>query len=159
MDSRRKAPSENIFTGKNVEQAYSYAMHRDIRVPLYGLCNVWCISTETAISPKTASCLQVPQTTRHPCEDSPAESPKTAYDQGLWRCRLFPPLYANAATRTGGVPFCPLRFSPQNSNCGRDNSNSRQSCMPRRVSSAPGASKTGIESTSRNGYLGSGASP
>jgi len=34
-----KAPAENIDTGKNVEQAYSYAMHRDIRVPLYGLCN------------------------------------------------------------------------------------------------------------------------
>ncbi|MGE4057009.1 MAG: hypothetical protein AB7F99_19640 [Vicinamibacterales bacterium] len=34
-----KAPDENIDTGKNVEQAYSYAMHRDIRAPLYGLCN------------------------------------------------------------------------------------------------------------------------
>ncbi len=34
-----KAPAENIDTGKNVEQAYSYAMHRDVRVPLYGLCN------------------------------------------------------------------------------------------------------------------------
>jgi hypothetical protein len=34
-----KAPSENIDTGKNVEQAYSYAMHRDVRVPFYALCN------------------------------------------------------------------------------------------------------------------------
>ena len=34
-----KGPSENIDTGKNVEQAYSYAMHRDIKVPLYALCN------------------------------------------------------------------------------------------------------------------------
>ena len=34
-----KAPGENILAGKNVEQAYSYAMHRDIRVPLYALCN------------------------------------------------------------------------------------------------------------------------
>jgi hypothetical protein len=34
-----KAPKENVDTGKNVEQAYSYAMHRDVRVPLYGLCN------------------------------------------------------------------------------------------------------------------------
>ncbi len=34
-----KAPGENIDTGKNVEQAYSYAMHRDIRVELYALCN------------------------------------------------------------------------------------------------------------------------
>jgi hypothetical protein len=29
----------NIDSGKNVEQAYSYAIHRDIRVPLYALCN------------------------------------------------------------------------------------------------------------------------
>jgi hypothetical protein len=34
-----KGPNENINTGKNVEQAYSYAMHRDIRAPLYGLCS------------------------------------------------------------------------------------------------------------------------
>lgn len=34
-----KGPRENIDTGKNIEQAYSYAMHRDVRVPLYGLCN------------------------------------------------------------------------------------------------------------------------
>ena len=34
-----KAPNENVDTGKNVEQAYSYAVHRDIRVSLYGLCN------------------------------------------------------------------------------------------------------------------------
>ena len=34
-----KAPSENIDSGKNVEQAYSYAIHKDIRVPLYALCN------------------------------------------------------------------------------------------------------------------------
>jgi hypothetical protein len=34
-----KGPGENIDTGKNVEQAYSYAMHRDIRTPFYALCN------------------------------------------------------------------------------------------------------------------------
>lgn len=34
-----KAPSENITSGKHVEQAYSYAIHPDIRAPLYGLCN------------------------------------------------------------------------------------------------------------------------
>lgn len=34
-----KSPKENIHTGKNVEQAYSYAIHKDIRVPLYALCN------------------------------------------------------------------------------------------------------------------------
>ncbi len=34
-----KAPSENIITGKNVEQAYSYAIHPEIRTELFGLCN------------------------------------------------------------------------------------------------------------------------
>lgn len=34
-----KAPSENILNGKNVEQAFSYAIHRDIRVSFYALCN------------------------------------------------------------------------------------------------------------------------
>lgn len=34
-----KAPGENILTGKNVEQAYSYAIHPEVRVFYYGLCN------------------------------------------------------------------------------------------------------------------------
>jgi hypothetical protein len=34
-----KAPGEDIRKGKNVEQAYSYAIHPDVRVPFYGLCN------------------------------------------------------------------------------------------------------------------------
>jgi hypothetical protein len=34
-----KAPSEIIDSGKNVEQSYSYAIHKDVRVPLYALCN------------------------------------------------------------------------------------------------------------------------
>jgi hypothetical protein len=34
-----KAPDEVIDSGKNVEQAFSYAIHRDVRVPLYALCN------------------------------------------------------------------------------------------------------------------------
>jgi Type I restriction enzyme R protein N terminus (HSDR_N) len=34
-----KAPDENIDSGKNVEQAYSYAIHPEIRVPFYALCN------------------------------------------------------------------------------------------------------------------------
>jgi hypothetical protein len=34
-----KAPNENIFSGKNVEQAYSYAIHPEVRVFFYGLCN------------------------------------------------------------------------------------------------------------------------
>lgn len=34
-----KGPNENIAAGKNVEQAYSYAIHKDVRVPLYALCN------------------------------------------------------------------------------------------------------------------------
>jgi DNA modification methylase len=34
-----KAPNEDIKTGKNVEQAYFYAIHPEIRVPIYALCN------------------------------------------------------------------------------------------------------------------------
>jgi|ERR1700741_883766 len=34
-----KAPNEDIKSGKNVEQAYSYAIHPEVRVPFYGLCN------------------------------------------------------------------------------------------------------------------------
>lgn len=34
-----KAPKENILKGKNLEQAYSYAIHKEIRVNLYALCN------------------------------------------------------------------------------------------------------------------------
>jgi hypothetical protein len=34
-----KAPKENIDTGKNVEQAYSYAVHRDIKAQYYALSN------------------------------------------------------------------------------------------------------------------------
>jgi hypothetical protein len=34
-----KAPNEIITTGKNVEQVYSYAVHKEIRVNIYGLCN------------------------------------------------------------------------------------------------------------------------
>ncbi len=34
-----KAPHEDIKTGKNIEQAYFYAIHSEIRVNFYGLCN------------------------------------------------------------------------------------------------------------------------
>ena len=34
-----KKPGENILIGKHVEQAYSYAIHPEIRVPLFALCN------------------------------------------------------------------------------------------------------------------------
>ena len=34
-----KSPNEVIDSGKNVEQAYSYAIHRDVCVPFYVLCN------------------------------------------------------------------------------------------------------------------------
>jgi len=34
-----KGPSEVIDTGKNVEQAFSYAIHKEVRVPIYALCN------------------------------------------------------------------------------------------------------------------------
>lgn len=34
-----KSPKENIRSGPNVEQAFSYAIHPDVRASLYGLCN------------------------------------------------------------------------------------------------------------------------
>ncbi|MGR9434773.1 DNA methyltransferase [Rhizobium leguminosarum] len=34
-----KAPNENITTGQNVEQAFSYAIHPEIRASLFALCN------------------------------------------------------------------------------------------------------------------------
>ncbi|WP_181901726.1 type I restriction enzyme HsdR N-terminal domain-containing protein [Thalassotalea euphylliae] len=34
-----KGPNEDILKGKNVEQAFSYAIHPDIRVRYYALCN------------------------------------------------------------------------------------------------------------------------
>lgn len=34
-----KAPSENIITGKNVEQAYSYAINREVKAQRFVLCN------------------------------------------------------------------------------------------------------------------------
>ena len=34
-----KSPSENIIDSKHVEQAYSYAIHNEIRVPYFALCN------------------------------------------------------------------------------------------------------------------------
>ncbi len=34
-----KGPFENILSGKNVEQAYSYAIHPEIRASVYALCN------------------------------------------------------------------------------------------------------------------------
>jgi len=34
-----KSPREDILKGKNPEQAYSYAIHKEIRVNKYGLCN------------------------------------------------------------------------------------------------------------------------
>lgn len=37
LDAKR--PSENIFEGKNVYQAYSYAVHQEIRSEIFCLCN------------------------------------------------------------------------------------------------------------------------
>lgn len=34
-----KAPQVDIYKSEHVEQAYSYAIHSEIRVPLFGLCN------------------------------------------------------------------------------------------------------------------------
>jgi hypothetical protein len=45
------------------------------------------------------------------------------------------------------------------SNCGSRNCSSRQKCIPRPLSSAPGVSKIGIDAMSRNGCFRSGAQP
>ena len=37
MDAKK--PDEEIASGENVEQAYSYAIHPDVRVSIYALCN------------------------------------------------------------------------------------------------------------------------
>lgn len=34
-----KSPTEEILNSKHVEQAYSYAIHSEVRVPLFALCN------------------------------------------------------------------------------------------------------------------------
>ncbi|GLB25246.1 hypothetical protein LXJ15735_14870 [Lacrimispora xylanolytica] len=34
-----KSPSEKILTGRNVEQAFSYAIHREVRIRRFVLCN------------------------------------------------------------------------------------------------------------------------
>lgn len=34
-----KAPNENILSGDNIEQVYSYAIHPDIQVEIFALCN------------------------------------------------------------------------------------------------------------------------
>ncbi|TOJ02866.1 type I restriction enzyme HsdR N-terminal domain-containing protein, partial [Vibrio parahaemolyticus] len=34
-----KSPNESILKSKHVEQAYSYAIHPEVRAPLYALCN------------------------------------------------------------------------------------------------------------------------
>jgi len=39
-----KSPKENILEGKNVEQAFSYAIHPDVRANIYALCNGRAIS-------------------------------------------------------------------------------------------------------------------
>ena len=118
------------------------------------------ISTETGIRPKISPCFPLPQTMRHPCEDSAAPSPKAEYDRGLWRYRLLSPLrLENVETPIGSVPFRPLTLSLLNSNWRSGNCSSRHGRIPPRLSSAPGVSKTGIGSTSQNGYWRSGASP
>jgi len=51
------------------------------------------------------------------------------------------------------------RLSLLNSNWRCDTCSSRQRCMPRRLSCAPGVSTTEIGAMSRNGYSRSGVSP
>ena len=113
-----------------------------------------CHTAENIITPPS------PQTSHHPCEDSAARPPTAEYDQGVWRYQLLSPLrLANAEIPTGDVPCRPFPLSLLNSNCRSGNCSSRRRCIPFRLSSAPGVSKTGIGSISQSGYWRSGASP
>jgi 16S rRNA G966 N2-methylase RsmD len=59
-----KAPNEDIKQGDNVEQVYSYAVHPEIRVPHFALCN----GRELAlydVHDQTAVCLPIPDLERH----------------------------------------------------------------------------------------------
>jgi len=48
-----KSPNENIRKGPNLQQAFSYAIHPEIRTSVYGLCNgrEICIFTWTELEP------------------------------------------------------------------------------------------------------------
>jgi len=118
----------------------------------------------TACSPSCVPANSCKHTSRHTAqrgdEDSAAHSSKAEYDRGLWRYWLLSTSrLENAGTPIGGVPL--RRCSPclLNLKCGSDNCSSRQGCIPRQRSCAPGASKTGTGSMSQNGYLRNGASP
>ena len=102
------------------------------------------------MSENTYAC-PLPQTMRHSSADSAATSPKAEYERGPWRYRSLSPLrIANAGIPIGVVPFRLLPLSLPNSNHWSGNCSSRQGCIPRQRSCAPGASKTGMGSMSRN---------
>jgi Type I restriction enzyme R protein N terminus (HSDR_N) len=65
-----KAPGQTITVGDNVEQAYSYAIHKSIRVPLYALCNgreliIFHISEEEPLFHEPLSSLRDEETWKH----------------------------------------------------------------------------------------------
>jgi hypothetical protein len=71
----RTPTKENMNSGKHVEQAYSYAIHPDIRVPVYGLCNggklvVFHISQEEPVRPPGYPFVDAAEPLRHRAEDA-----------------------------------------------------------------------------------------
>lgn len=46
-----KAPGEDVFKGDHVSQAYSYAIHPEVRAPVYGLCNGYHLTLFHIYSP------------------------------------------------------------------------------------------------------------
>lgn len=60
-----KAPDETVTSGDNVEQAYSYAIHPDIRVKIYALCNGREFVAFSVDEAKPLIYLQVSEIDRH----------------------------------------------------------------------------------------------
>lgn len=60
-----KAPNQDIHKGKNVEQAYSYAIHRDIRTPKYALCNGKELTIFTLSKYKPIATISINQIDNH----------------------------------------------------------------------------------------------
>src|SRR5713226_1324597 len=103
--------------------------HVDPKLTRTLVTNCYASPPKLPYRPKISPRVPLPQTMRHPCEDSAAPSFKAEYDRGLWRYQLPAPLpSANAETPIGGIPFRSLPLLLPNSNCGSGNCSSRHGC-------------------------------
>src|SRR6267378_2821194 len=94
-----------------------------------------------------------------PRDDSAAQSPNAEYDRAYGDTGSPSSQSQTRKSQLGASYSACSHYSLLNSNCRSSNCNSQQRCMPPRVSSAPGATETGIVSTSPNGSSRSGTSP